>query len=259
VTTDLTGHADSANAVAVQPDGKIVVAGEAQRTLIDFDFAVARYNPDGTLDHSFGGDGIVTTDLGTQGDGATGVAIQPDGKIVATGPTDTGVGLVRYLPDGALDPTFGGVGTVVGAIGTNLVHGVVLTPGGTILVAGSRGGGNTGLDIIVASFAPNGEPNRGFGTLGVAQADLSGAGGFDIGNDLALDSAGEIVVVGSATSPTVKDMALVRFRLDGTLDTSLTADFHGFGDEGNALAVDAHGAIVAAGDDGAFEVLRAFL
>jgi hypothetical protein len=67
------------------------------------------------------------------------------------------------------------------------------------------------------------------------------------------------VVVGSATSPTVKDMALVRFRLDGTLDTSLTADFHGFGDEGNALAVDAHGAIVAAGDDGAFEVLRAFL
>jgi uncharacterized delta-60 repeat protein len=264
-TTSLGGTDDEATDAALLSDGGFVAVGHSDvHGIPDTGFGVARYTADGHPAPGFGASGFVTTDLTGHAHLAQAVAVQPDGKIVAVGEAQTTLidfdfAVVRYNPDGTLDRTFGGDGTVVGDIGTNFVSGLALTPGGTILVAGSRGGGSTGLDIIVASFAPNGDLNRGFGTLGVAQADLSGSGGFDIGNDLALDSAGEIVVVGSATSATIKDTALVRFRLDGTLDTSLTVDFHGFGDEGNALAVQADGAIVAAGDDGAFEVMRAFL
>jgi uncharacterized delta-60 repeat protein len=258
-TTDIAGRGDVANAVAVQADGKIVVVGEAETIPSFFDFAVVRYNPNGTLDQSFGGDGIVTTDLGSEFDDATAVAIQPDGKIVVAGDTEQNVALARYLPDGQLDPTFNAGGTVVSNIGTNEANGVAITPGGTILIAGTRVGPTGNRDPYVASYGPSGKLNLGFGNFGVAQADVSG--GEDYGNDLALDANGNIVVVGSASSATtVSDMALVRFKPDGTLDTILTTDFHGTGDFGNALAIDPQGRIVAAGSSGdQFALMRANL
>ena len=273
-TTDITGRDDAARAVAVQPDGKIIAAGTASTSLINFDFALVRYNPDGTLDKSFDGDGIVTTELGANGDGADAMALQPDGKIVVAGVTDENVALARYLPDGKLDPTFNGSGTVVSNVGTFVPTGVAITPGGTILVSGTRDFGH-GNDVIVASFASNGELDTGFGQGGVAHADLSGQD--DFGNGLVLDPHGNIVVVGtsgepcssptcSATSPTPggPDMALVRFSPDGTLDTSfanhgiLTADFQGHDDQGNDVAIDPQGRIIAAGtSNGQFALVRA--
>ena len=258
-TTDLTGHDDAARAVAVQSDGKIVAAGTAgtaETAGANFDFALVRYNPDGTLDKTFDGDGIVTTDLGTFNDDATDIAIQPDGKIVVVGVTDQNMVLARYLPDGKLDPTFNGTGTVVGI--TAGANGVAITPGGTILIAGTRGGPHGDSEAIVASYAPNGRINLGFGNLGVAEADISS--GQDSGDDLALDSAGNIVLVGSASSATGSDMALARFKPDGTLDKTVTVDFHGTGDFGHALAIDPQGRIVAAGTSGdQFALMRANL
>jgi uncharacterized delta-60 repeat protein len=246
VRTDVAGRADGANAVAVQPDGKIIAAGYAQVSPIDYDFALVRYKPDGTLDSSFGGDGIVTTDLGSENDSANAVAIQPDGNIVAVGVTGENVALARYLPNGELDRTFGGTGTVVSDLGfDDVANGVAITSGGTILIAGTRLGPKVNLDAFVASYGPNGKLNLGFGNFGVVDTDLSG--GDDFGDDLVLDSGGGIVVVGTASSATVTDMALVRYRLDGTLDTILTTDFHGAGDFGHAVAVDPHGGVVAAG------------
>ncbi len=84
VTTDFFGFFDIANAVAIQPDGKIVLAGTALLGLV-YDFALVRYNPDGSLDSSFDGDGKLTTDFDGGGDSAYGVVIQPDGKIIAVG------------------------------------------------------------------------------------------------------------------------------------------------------------------------------
>ena len=108
--TDWTGRA---KAVAIQPDGKIVVAGS---TNMDSSFALARYNPDGSIDPAFGGgDGKVTTDIGYSNESANAVALQSDGKIVVLGTTWDGTGsqwghfsLVRYNPDGSLDDSFGG-------------------------------------------------------------------------------------------------------------------------------------------------------
>jgi uncharacterized delta-60 repeat protein len=246
VRTDVAGRGDGANAVAVQADGKIVAAGFAQTSPINFDFALVRYNADGTLDRSFGGDGIVTTDLGDENDTANGIAIQSDGKIVAVGVSGENVALARYLPNGAPDLTFGGTGTVVSDLGfDDVANGVAITSGGTILIAGTRLGPHVNLDPFVASYGPNGRLNLGFGDFGIADTDLSG--GDDFGDDLVLDSGGGIVLVGTASSPTVTDMALVRYRLDGSLDTSLTTDFHGAGDFGHAVAVDPLGGVVAAG------------
>ncbi len=264
-----------ANAVAVQPDGKIVVAGFAtEPSGINSDFALARYNPDGTPDDTFDGDGIVTTDLSGQDDDARALAIQPDGKIVVVGSAGDKIGLVRYTAEGSLDPTFGG-GVKISDLGTNIADGVAVTPEGTILIGATRSGPD-GLDPIVASFDPNGELNLGFGHGGIAQADLSGRD--DFGNNLVLDAHGNIVVVGTSgapcsspacgttpPTPTGPDMALVRFKPDGTPDTSfgtngiLTADFHGRNDDGEDVAVDPQGRIVAVGTSGhdEFALMRA--
>jgi uncharacterized delta-60 repeat protein len=117
VTTDF-GDVSVAFAVAVQPDGKIVAAGTTGRgEFTSGRFAVARYLPDGKLDSSFGSKGRVVSDFGDRGIQA--VALQPDGKLLAAGPVDVNhrlqFGLVRYLMDGTLDPSFGvnGLSTTV--------------------------------------------------------------------------------------------------------------------------------------------------
>src|SRR5687767_12454370 len=103
VATSISDASDVINGVAVQTDGKIVVAGS---TIIgsSLDFAVARYNPNGTLDTSFSMDGKLTTDFGGF-DYALDVAVQADGKIVAVGwsnsPTASGFALARYNSDGS--------------------------------------------------------------------------------------------------------------------------------------------------------------
>ncbi|MEJ7665424.1 MAG: delta-60 repeat domain-containing protein [Hymenobacter sp.] len=74
-----------ASSVAIQSDGKIVAAGYSYNDGTDDDFAVVRYNPNGTLDTSFNGTGKVVTPVGSSGDCANSVAIQSDGKIVAAG------------------------------------------------------------------------------------------------------------------------------------------------------------------------------
>ncbi len=99
-----------AYAVALQPDGKIVVAGDAIVNN-EIDFAVARYKPDGALDNTFSVDGKMTTNVGSFFDRAYAVAIQPDGKILLGGTltqsASSDFALVRYQPNGTLDGSFG--------------------------------------------------------------------------------------------------------------------------------------------------------
>ncbi len=119
---------DIVQAVAIQPDGKIVAAGYSDSGSNN-DFALVRCNTDGTLDTSFGPGGVVTTDFGGTGDYGRAVAVQPDGKIVAAGysdnGTDTDFALVRYNTDGTPDLGFGssGLGTVKTQVGLSSDHG----------------------------------------------------------------------------------------------------------------------------------------
>jgi uncharacterized delta-60 repeat protein len=127
VETDFGSRSSaSAYAVAIQPDGKIIVAGGALKNTSSnrdkFGFALARYNADGTLDRSFGNRGRVETKVGDWDTEAHGLVIQPDGKIVLTGNAlvgrDAGFALARYTADGRLDRSFGRGGQVFDSAGT---------------------------------------------------------------------------------------------------------------------------------------------
>jgi uncharacterized delta-60 repeat protein len=115
-----SGSLAEGRAMLIQDDGKIVVAGYASNGTND-DFAVARYNTDGSLDNSFDGDGKVTTAVGTARDVAESIALQSDGKIIVAGFTRNGssdqFAVVRYNTDGTLDTSFDGDGKLVGVSG----------------------------------------------------------------------------------------------------------------------------------------------
>ena len=155
VTTDFTGNFDQANAVALQPNGKIVAAGSTGDGT-SHDFALARYNPDGSLDATFGSGGKVITDFTGGSDQAFGVALQPNGKIVAAGTAHTGTilefALVRYKKHGGLDPSFGSGGKVTTDFtGSNdVAGGVALQPDRKIVAVGHAGTANS--DFALARY-----------------------------------------------------------------------------------------------------------
>src|SRR5204862_7604868 len=132
------GSSNEANGGAPQAEGKMVAVGRAGQ-----DFALARYNPNGSLDPSFSGDGKQRTDLGGI-DQTTGVALQADGKIVAVGAkadNTTGIGdfaLARYNPNGSLDPSFSSDGKETTDFGSSgdRAHGVVIQADGKIVAVG---------------------------------------------------------------------------------------------------------------------------
>ncbi len=260
VSTDFGPGSATANGVAVQPDGRIVVAGNAR---LDFntDFALARYNPDGTPDASFGSGGRVTTNIagGTRADLGLAVALAPGGKIVVAGRAELGgsrgddFGLARYNPNGTLDSGFGTGGVVTTDIGggSQQANDVLVQADGRIVVAGYTGGSTGASDFALARYNGDGTPDASFGTAGTVAMDLSGQD--DFGEGLAVQADGRLVVVGRRTSATFSDLAFARFNADGTLDASfgtagtVAVDFFGAADLGQGVAVQPDGKIVGAG------------
>src|SRR6185503_16425796 len=170
---------DQGTGVALQSDGKVLVAGFTV-TGRGTDFAVVRYNANGTLDTSFGGgDGIAITAVGAgiATDQALHLAVQSDGKIVLVGstqsvgvpPSATGqdTALVRYNGDGSLDTTFGAGGIVITPVapgtGTDAGRAVLAQPDGGILVAGSAFFSATGDDFALVRYTATGALDTTFG------------------------------------------------------------------------------------------------
>jgi uncharacterized delta-60 repeat protein len=153
------GLSSIARDVTTQPDGKLIVAGGATDSLSDpvaVDFALARYNPDGSLDMSFGDEGRVTTDFGSA-DQAWAVLLQPDGKIVAAGVSaNQGMAFARYLPNGAPDNSFSGDGRQLLQIsGSDVVRGLALD-GSTLVAAVCDDTVEAGLVVrLTAAGAPD--------------------------------------------------------------------------------------------------------
>jgi uncharacterized delta-60 repeat protein len=228
VTTNFGGTYAAGYGVARTPDGKIVVAGvkEFVGTGFDYDFAVARYNNDGSLDSSFGAGGKVTTDFASTDDIPYGVTVQADGKIVASGITDPGgaanFGLVRYNVDGSLDASFGTGGKVVTDFGANIEanNSVTMQADGKIVVAGFTFVGTFNADFALARYNTDGSLDTSFGTGGKVTT------GFGLNNEVAISVVvqpdGKIVVAGSTSAGpgTGADYELARYNSDGSLDTS---------------------------------------
>jgi uncharacterized delta-60 repeat protein len=201
VVTTSIGNSASGRSVAIQPNGKIVVAGFTERDFGDYDFAVTRYEPDGDLDLTLNGTGIVTTSLSSEQDKALSVALQSDGKIVATGLNGGSFGtqfaVVRYEPDGDLDPTFNGTGIVTTSISSgDASTAVAIQPNGKIVVIGESFDANTGLNFTVVRYERDGQLDTTFNQTGIVTTPMST--GSDTALSVALQPDGKIVVAGDS-------------------------------------------------------------
>ena len=243
------GGWDTGDAVAIRPDGKIVVAGTSRRSG-DNDFALARYNANGSLDTSLSGDGKQTTGFGDD-DSATGVVIQADGRIVAAGDTTAGddldIALARYNANGSLDPGFDGDGKVITNLdGREFVYAATIQSNGKVIVAGDTNGCGD-RDFLLARYNTDGSEDSSF-EGGALCTDF---GGDERAFAVAIQPDSKIVAAG-CTACTGGDFALTRYNANGSLDMSFSGDGKqrtGFGGSDSAfgVAIQADGRIVAAG------------
>lgn len=227
VVTRVGDGEDYAQALAVQADGKVILAGSTVRPTSGTDAALVRYRRDGGLDPTFGTRGRLVAALATGGgsDRATAVAVQPDGRIVVAGDADMGASredfaLARFLPDGRPDRSFGRRGKVTtGFAGdsSDRVQALVIQPDGKIVVGGlTYGGPATHLDFALVRYLPDGRLDTSFGEGGKVVTPAADGAGSDGINALALQEVdGEpcIVAVGGEGG-----FVIARYRSDGTLD-----------------------------------------
>jgi len=248
VITSIAGGHNFANAVAIQPDGKIVVAGSSSDKIM-----LARYYPDGSLDNSFGQDGIVTTEITTE-DYASSVVMQPDGKIIVTGGAFESICVVRYNLDGSLDSSFGSGGIVINRIGEFASgNSVVLQADGKILIGGDALFGSD-KNFVILRYNINGMLDNTFSFDGTVTTDFNGR--EDMARSIRVQTDGKIVVAGRSGDLTIhedSDFAAARFNTDGTLDNSfgtngkVTTDFLGDYDYGTSMVLQPDGKILIAG------------
>jgi uncharacterized delta-60 repeat protein len=245
--------------VAIQSNGKIVIAGDIGTNPGDTDFALARYNADGSPDLTFGLGGKVVTAFSSSYDFGFDVVIQNDGKIVAVGYSNNAgsFALARYNVDGNLDPTFGSGGKVQAPSSPFLAAGqaATLQQDGKILVAGVIVNQNTSYDFALARYNSDGSLDQTFGSGGYVTTDFFN--GDDLGTDVALQADGKIIVVGqiktSSRFDEVYHFGLARYTSAGSLDATfgsggkVTTIVSNDGDRATGVAIQSDGRIVVAG------------
>lgn len=244
------------NAVLLQPDGKIVLGGMTEGVSI-YKMAIARLNPDGTFDTSFSNDGMQTTVFFNRSEYITGMALQPDGKIVASGGTILSGGsnqanfaVVRYLSDGTLDTTFSDDGRVnFFPVGSGVGRDMLLQPDGKIVIGGYAAIVGSAQDFALARLHSDGTLDTTFGTAGIMTTPVSTANDWIFA--LQLQPDGKILGIGDALiTATSYDFAVARYLSDGTLDSSfgtngiVTTDFSALLDRGFCGTIDGDGLLV---------------
>jgi len=256
VTTRFNGA--SGSALALQPDGKLVVAGDAwfASPRFVYGFALARYNTDGSLDPTFGNDGTRKVIVGDGDAFGRAIALQPDGSIVVAGwamaGADSVFGVARFDPEGTLDPGFGTDGIVITTFGSDAgANGVAVAPDGTIVAIGTKClDARSRSQVAVARYLPDGSPDASFDADGRTTTGFRGGGGD--GRGVAIQPDGKIVVAGRPA------LALVRYQVDGSVDPTFGGDgkasvsVTGL-DQGNALALQSDGKIVIVGGGRTYE------
>jgi uncharacterized delta-60 repeat protein len=257
--------------VALQPDGKIIAAGTL---FVDFnpgeqsdtDFALARYNTDGSLDTSFGNGGTVSSDFLGNEDDAFSVLIQPDGKIVAVGSANNPAtfydfAAVRYLSNGTIDTSFGVAGKVSTDFGDqnfDRARSAALQPDGRIVAAGfaiSQGG--LSQNFAVARYTSNGVLDTTFSRDGITEIDFGNC--CQGATKVLLQSDGKIITVGGSNGESSEDdFLLARLSQRGSLDSTfgvggkVRTSFGDLNGGANGAALQSDGKIVAVGFQATF-------
>lgn len=235
VTTDLWGNRDISLSIAIQNDGKLVAAGySGTSSWGSYDFALVRYNRNGSLDNAFGTAGKITTGIGIYDDFASSVALQTDGKIVVTGfsmmETKSVFSLVRYNSDGSIDNTFGSGGKVTTAVGVYDDRGssVAIQDDGKILVGGRTNNGSYRNDFVMIRYNSDGTLDNTFGFEGKVITDVGYGDNWK--SAIAIQADGKIIMAGTGNWL----FTLVRYHTDGAVDSAFGAGgmaAFGFGGE----------------------------
>lgn len=219
---------DVATSLVIQPDLKIVVAGYTGFSF-EKDFCIVRFNPDGTLDNSFSGDGIFVPDVGPTHDRAFGVALQSDQKIIVAGTSYVETGddfaLIRLLTNGAIDVDFGDDGYTIAPIGPFFddARDMILQPDDKILITGYAAQAATDADFGLARFTADGVLDNTFSQDGKVITVIGSGESEDEAHAIALQPDGKIVIVGEAQNNSNNlDFAVARY-LSG-LTTSVAQD-----------------------------------
>jgi uncharacterized delta-60 repeat protein len=263
-------------AVALQSDGKIIVGGRRLVTFSTSDFLLVRYNTNGSLDASFGDGGKAIQDVAPGGASKlTALAVQADGGIVAAGvfarneEDSADIGLMRVMPDGALDPSFGSGGVVTTDIsGANDgANAMALQADGKIVVAGFTNSGESRL-FALARYAVAGTLDAKFGLNGIVTTSFAGLDPsqysdpngvvFDEAFAVKIQADGKIVAAGQHFAPDLpnsnEEFALARYLTNGSFDPSfgfdgrVTTDFTGGSEDfATSLVIQADGKIVVGG------------
>ncbi|HEY0428291.1 MAG TPA: FG-GAP-like repeat-containing protein [Pyrinomonadaceae bacterium] len=264
-TLMLDGHGGFPAAIAIQPDGKIVMVGEIPLNYHDSDFGLARYNANGTADQSFGAAGSVWTSFSGSKDEAYTVAIQPDGKIIAAGDSaygsnNIGFALVRYNTNGTLDQSFGYDGKTITPFeqtgNVDRAKYISVKPDGKILAIGTYStiGGSFANSVGLARFNGDGTLDANFGSGGKIKAGFP----FYLQVSTAMEQPdGKILVAGRAAPNlyAVGNFGLGRLNANGTVDQSfgtngeVMTDF-GAEDVAYVVAMQRNGSIIMGGGSG---------
>ncbi len=226
IVTTAIGTNDIARSLIIQTDGKYVLAGSTD-TLADSDFALVRYNTDGSLDNTFGINGIVQTDLGSAEDVGKAIVLQSDGKFAVAGVKSNGTyidfAVVRYNSDGTLDNSFDSDGIVLTPTTSDWSDNLTasIQPDGKILVGGNSGGWMYFGDFIIMRYNTNGSLDNTFDSDGIVTTDF---GGNEVIYTLLIQPDNKIVAVGSTYVFTSVDFAVARYHTNGSLDNTFSAD-----------------------------------
>ncbi|HEV8718142.1 MAG TPA: hypothetical protein VGX03_35665 [Candidatus Binatia bacterium] len=204
---------DIAQTLTPQADGKLVVVGTSWSGTSN-DFALVRYNSDGSLDASFGKGGKVITDLSAGYDDAFALAVQADGKLVVGGMATDGIALVRYNPDGSSDSNFNSrVMITRSKVGKIVIHALALQSDGKIAVAGASEG-----SFALVRYNSDGSLDASFGTGGKVTTPIGD--GSAVAYALTLRADGKIVVAGITFNDHDFGFAVVCYNPNGSLDTN---------------------------------------
>lgn len=243
--------------VSVQEDAKVVIAGWEQDLITKANFALVRYNTDGSLDNSFGSGGKVKTDFSNNDDFGNDMLIQPDGKIIVAGFTQnnsqTDFAIARYNIDGTLDNSFGVNGRVITDLGENeIAHSIALLSDGKIILGGAISNGiYSESKFVLVSYNPDGTIDSAFDNDGFIITILDSD--YDIGISLAVQDDDKIVFGGISNNEGEADFALVRYTRNGVIDSTfglngiVITNFNQRADYIRTLKIQRDGKIVAGG------------
>jgi uncharacterized delta-60 repeat protein len=246
---------DSSNdygySLAIQPDGKILLGGYCYNGS-DYNFCIARFSSDGTLDTSFGSSGKVIQPIGSWNDWGYSLAIQPDGKILLGGYCVYNFCIARFNSDGTLDTTFGSSGKVIQPIGSwnDWGYSLAIQPDEKILLGGFCSNGSN-WDFCIARFNSDGTLDTTFGSSGKVIQPIGSSN--DFGRSLVIQPDGKILLGGTCYNGSNDDFCIARFNSDGTLDTTfgsygkIIQPIGSWNDWGYSLAIQPDGKILLGG------------